>query len=448
MAISPPPAEVYRPRGRIRDLWAYRGREVLVAGPAGTGKSRGCLEKLDNLARLYPGMRGLICRKWRVTLTQSALVTMTRVLGPDQAERTFHHTDQEFRYANGSVIAVAGLDDSEKIRSSEYDCVYAQEATELEQDDWSMLLRGLRNNRMPYQQLMADCNPASPQHWLKVRCDVGTTHLIESRHEDNPILWDTATADWTPFGRTYIAGLDSLSGYLYQRLRLGLWVAAQGMYFTEFDPNLHLVSSFDPPEDWVRWVAVDYGFAHPFVALWFARERPAGRIVVYREVSAVGLRDEQQAQLILERSAGEAIQQVILDPSMFNARAEQNRPSIAQVYDAAGVRLMARGGIWPGQNNRKQGWAIVRRALAHGTRAAEERGVEVGDLPRLRIMRERCPNLIRNLPAMVHDVLDPEDLADKVGAVRTPDDEVDALRYGLAAEALPPRPDVRGLVFG
>jgi hypothetical protein len=50
-------------------------------------------------------------------------------------------------------------------------------------------------------------------------------------------------------------------------------------------------------------------------------------------------------------------------------------------------------------------------------------------------MGSRCPNLMRNLPAMVMDRLDPEDVADKIGHTRTPDDEVDALRYGLCAEA-------------
>lgn len=240
-----------------------------------------------------------------------------------------------------------------------------------------------------------------------------------------------------------------MTGYMRDRLFLGLRVAAEGMYFTEFDPRVHVYEAFDPPPDWTRWVSVDYGFAHPFVALWFARERPGGRIYVYREVSAEGLRDEQQAQLIVERSAGEHIAQVVLDPSMFNQRGEQNRPSIATVYAQAGVHRLATGGIVPGMNARKQGWAIVRRALAHGSNVAEQRQVDVEDLPRLRIMGSRCPNLIRNLPAMVCDPLDPEDLADKVGHQRTPDDEVDALRYGLCAEAQPvDSRQVRSLVFG
>jgi phage terminase large subunit len=118
---------------------------------------------------------------------------------------------------------------------------------------------------------------------------------------------------------------------------------------------LHVVDAFDIPAAWPRWISVDYGFAVPSCALWYARSPETRRIYVYREVYAAGLRDEQQAQLIVERSTGERIQQVVLDPSMFNARTEQQRPSIAQVYAQRGLASIVRQGIYPGMNSRKQG---------------------------------------------------------------------------------------------
>jgi hypothetical protein len=168
-------------------------------------------------------------------------------------------------------------------------------------------------------------------------------------------------------------------------------------------------------------------------------------VYVYREISAAGVRDEQQAQLIIDRSRDERVALTVLDPSMFNPRTESMRPSIAQVYAAAGVH-----NITPGFNARTQGWAVVRRALAHGELVATQRKVEADSLPRLKIMHQRCPNLVRNLPAMVMDPLDPEDVADKIGGTRTPDDEVDALRYGLCAEAQPYGSEeaVQRVVFG
>ena len=50
----------YMPLGAARQLMLCRDPEVLLSGPAGTGKSRASLEKLHLAAMRYPGMRGLI----------------------------------------------------------------------------------------------------------------------------------------------------------------------------------------------------------------------------------------------------------------------------------------------------------------------------------------------------------------------------------------------------
>jgi len=397
-----------------------REREVLVAGPAGTGKSRACLEKL-NLVAMQAPIRGAIVRKVRKTLSQAALVTFEEKVMPKPHPARFWTEDQEYRYGSGAVVAVCGLDDPEKIKSTEFDLIYVQEATELEQLDWELLVSRLRNGQLSYQQIIADCNPADPFHWIKQRCDRGECVLLDSRHEDNPLLYDHERGEWTEFGRRYLETLDTLTGYTYQRLRLGQWVAAEGMYFTEWNPEVHVVDSFEVPEEWPRWVGVDYGFASPWCCLWLTRDPETRVVYVYRERYGAGLRDEEQAQEILRASEGERLVAKVLDPSMFNSRSEQMRPSIAQVY--AGVL----GEVVAGMNNRRTGWSIVRGML--DTR--REGG------PRLRVMRGRAPNLERTVPAMVMDHLDPEDLADKVRGNKTEDHAVDALRYGLCAEAQP-----------
>ena len=65
----------FKPRGQAQALFGYRGDEVLMSGPAGTGKSRACLEKLHMCMLLNPGSRVLIVRKTAVSLTSTALVT-------------------------------------------------------------------------------------------------------------------------------------------------------------------------------------------------------------------------------------------------------------------------------------------------------------------------------------------------------------------------------------
>lgn len=427
-STADPETRPYRPFGACLEVFRRRDRELVIEGPADVGKSRACLEKLHAAMTKYPGARGAIVRKTRKSLTATAMQTYERFVAPSGAVRLWH--DEEYRYPNGSKVFLLGLDDPERLKSLEADMVYVQECSEIDQDDWEILTTRVtgRGAAMPYTQLLADLNPMHPGWWLYVREAAGKVAFLHARHEDNPTI--------TP---ERLAALDALTGYRYQRLRLGLRVAAEGMYFTEWNPERHVIDPFDIPEEWPRWISVDYGFAVPFCCLWLARNPETRRIYVYREVYAAGLRDEQQGELIVQRSKGERVEMAILDPSMFNLRTEQQRPSIAAVYAARGVSAISKQGIFPGMNSRKQGWAIVRRALAHAADTP----------PRLQVLRGHCPNLERTLPMMVHDALDPEDLADKVHGTRTEDDAVDALRYGLAQEAQPSPPSQpTSLIFG
>ena len=216
------PAHVYRPRGSAVTVLEARDPEVLASGPAGTGKSRACLEKLLLQALKYPGMRGIIVRKVGVTLATTALKTWREHVaveaiangvlwyyGGSSAE------PPQYRFANGSTILIGGMDKPSKIMSAEYDVAFVQEATELTVTDWEAISTRLRNGVMPYQQLTADCNPDVPTHWLKVRADQGRTRMIECRHEDNPLLYDEpepGTFTLTRTGAAYMARLDALTG--------------------------------------------------------------------------------------------------------------------------------------------------------------------------------------------------------------------------------------------
>lgn len=294
----------YHPRGAAAEAFACRAPEVLLSGPAGTGKSRGCLEKLHMMALLNPGMRGLIVRKTLASLGSTALVTWREHVVKEALEqgivKFYGGSPQEspqYKYANGSAIAVGGMDKATRIMSSEYDVVYVQEAIELTETDWEAITTRLRNGKVTFQQLIADCNPDTPTHWLKTRVDRGTTQMIHCRHEDNPILFnDDGTI--TERGADYISKLDQLTGVRYQRLRKGLWVAAEGLIYEEWNPAVHQVDPFIIPDSWTRWWTVDFGYTNPFVLQCWA-EDPDGRLYLYREIYKTKTLVEDHARNIL-----------------------------------------------------------------------------------------------------------------------------------------------------
>jgi hypothetical protein len=72
----------YLPRGAALELLRCKATEVVISGPAGTGKSLACLYKLHYCASEVSRVRALILRKTRESLTESALVTFERDVLP------------------------------------------------------------------------------------------------------------------------------------------------------------------------------------------------------------------------------------------------------------------------------------------------------------------------------------------------------------------------------
>lgn len=311
-----PPIEgqrLYIPYGAARALWTDKSPEVILDGPAGTGKSRGALEKVNALAIKYPASRGLILRKTLRSIRQSAMVTFETKVLPASAPIFFHGGDFEYRYPNGSVVVVGGLDRASKVMSTEYDYAYIMEATELTEDDYEAVTTRLRNGAMPYQQLFGDCNPSAPSHWLKKRADRGSLKMIASRHEDNPRLWDRGKGEWTEEGRRYIAILDALTGVRKERLRFGRWVGAEGVVFDAFDRRRNVVDRYDLPAAWTRIRVIDFGYANSFVCQWWAIHPATRQLILYRELVGVRRLVSEWARLIKQYSLGENILMTVTD---------------------------------------------------------------------------------------------------------------------------------------
>lgn len=293
----------YSPRGAALAALNSRAPEVLLSGPAGTGKSRAVLEKLHLLCLNNPGLRVLMVRQTLESLKTSAIVTYQRDVVPEALlDGTVSYyggsvrEPAQFRYVNGASIAMGGLDKPNKVMSTEWDVIYVQEAVEIEEDAWLALSSRLRNGRLSYQQLIADCNPDHPTHWLKLRCEAGRTLMLHSRHEDNPRYFN-ADGTMTEQGKGYMARLDALTGVRRLRLRDGIWAAAEGVIYEEFDPGIHVVDPFPIPESWQRLWSVDFGYVHPFVWQDWAID-PDGAMVLVREIFRTQTLVEDHARVI------------------------------------------------------------------------------------------------------------------------------------------------------
>lgn len=277
-----------------------------------THNTFGMMHKVHRLAWTYPGAQILLIRKSYAALVKSALVTLVNKVLPVYPD----HPDSKVSLYGGGVpkwldyepvgkfrsrIWLGGMDDPEKVLSSEYDFIAVPQAEELTLHDWEQLLGRCsgRAGNAPWHQIMGDCNPGPPNHWIMRR---ETLKVFYAEHTHNPTMFmrdnkgelvKNAHGNPTPTkgGESRIKILQSLTGLRYKRGYLGLWVGAEGQVYEDFDPSVHEVDWEDlpgwkngvPPYGWKLYRAIDFGYTHPFVCQWWAEDED-GRLYLYREI--------------------------------------------------------------------------------------------------------------------------------------------------------------------
>lgn len=234
------------------------------------------------------------------------------------------------------------MDDPGKALSSDRDFIYVNQAEELAADDWQVLTTRTtgRAGNAPFGQCFGDCNPSAPHHWIKNRPSLT---LLESRHEDNPTLWDGHA--WTEQGRRTLAALDALTGVRRERLRYGRWVSAEGTVY-QFDPRVHVIPREQlPPCSWAV-AGVDWGLRNPGVLSVFLIDGD-GRAYLAHEVYRTGRLIDWWVERALEARRRYPIEVFVCDPS---------EPAYIEAFVRAGLHAV------PGNN-----------AVAPGVQAVESR---------------------------------------------------------------------------
>lgn len=417
-------------RGAADRAQMITDRAWLLTGPAETGKTYAGLYRLDTLARTYPDQY-ILARKVRATMDSTVLTTWRRILALRGGVQTFGGEHPQFySYPNGARVWVVGFDNPDKILSGEFGGGYINQCEELDEDDFETLTTRVtgRGAATPYPMVFGDCNPGPEDHWIIQRRDAGALALLESKHEDNPTLHD-GTA-WTEQGRRALEVLDALTGARYWRLRMGIWVGAEGQHFEAWDEKKHVL---EPPYpaitgDWLIWGGLDYGFGHPWASGVLGLD-PAGRVHCMAEWGG-------RKTLIKDHVTGwlEMLARLGLHPSRVR-------------HISAGHDMWAAHG-GDDDETRADKWAkAVKKQLGYNAllldRATVDRvngatavmeGLGNGTL----LIWRQCTETIKAIPRMVTDPKNAEDVkkinADAKG--RGGDDYYDFLRYGVMGRPL------------
>jgi hypothetical protein len=231
---------------------------------------------------------------------------------------------------------------------------------------------------------------------------------IPSRVHDNQIL---LAKDPDYINRLHMVG----SPELVRAWLEGDFEIHEGSYFPEFSSK-HIISPFNIPKHWPKYMGYDWGYHSPFAAVWGAVSSgrtdggaevpyPKGSIIIYREIWGKGVDNVNQAERIAALSIGEN-PICAADPSIFK---NQGGPTIAdqlhRVFDKYKHPYFREA-----DNERVSGWSQIRQRLIAS--------------PPLLYIFATCPYLLETLPSMTIDKRKPEDM-DTTGN----DHGADALRY-------------------
>lgn len=321
--------DVYLPH-----LESYDKRINVFYGGAGSGKSYFVTQKLIFKFLKDPGRKGLVIRKVQNTLRDSIFAEFIKMLSAWQLldKCRVNKSHLEIELPNGSTFLFKGMDDPEKIKSiSDISDIVIEEATELNEADFSQLRKRLRSSK-PFNQIHLMFNPVSKSNWV-----YKTWFAEDSVVPENTMILHTTYKDNNFLKQAYIDDLESdkLTNYeLYEIYALGKFASLDKLVYTnvsieDFDYREILKSD----KDIEAYFGLDFGYtADPTAFVATLLDKKNKKIYIFDEFYERGLLNNEIANEIIKR--GYRKEKILADSAEPKSIAELKRLGLDRVVGA------------------------------------------------------------------------------------------------------------------
>lgn len=279
-------------RGPMLDFLRNHDHELMLCGGADMGKTwASCVKSFMLCAdKNRKGVHGCMVRKTFNSIQESGARTFNTITAGTGLRRYggTQHTEK-WVFPNGSELVCVGLDNPDKLLSSEWDFVQVIQSEQLSLSDWESIAHRCtgRGAVVAWPQVFGDCNPGGSRHWIRERAKAGKLTMLSATHKDNPALYDD-NGNILPEGKKRIGILEStLTGIRRKRLLEGIWATAEGAVFDTFDASVHVTTR--NPAEMVKWhLCEDEGYTNP-AAILLIGEDTDGRWHIFQEFYQSGI---------------------------------------------------------------------------------------------------------------------------------------------------------------
>lgn len=232
----------------------YAATEQVLAniGGARSTKSHSIGQLLIQRATNAPKRKIAVMRKTGPALKRTARRVILDLLKDYgyYKDKDFHRVDNTYDF-NGGFFDFLSLDDADKIKSTEYNDVWMEEADEFTWDDFITIKTRLSAPAAKYRnQAFLSFNPTDSNSWIREKLEqMPDVRFIHSTYRDNPFL----SQDYI---NTLLA-LKDIDPVYYQIFAEGEWGTLTDLIY-----NFQLVDKLPDAIDFAIY-GLDFGFNNP-----------------------------------------------------------------------------------------------------------------------------------------------------------------------------------------
>lgn len=313
----------------------------------------------------------------------------------------------------GHVLMLRNLDDPSKYLSSEFAMIGVEELTQNEEMKFHRLRSRLRWTGIPQPKFVAATNPGGRGHeWVK-RLWIDRQFSENEKEADLFRYVPALPTDNPHLAESYMLTLQSLPEKMRKAYLEGNWDIFEGMFFTEWDPEMHVCEPFEVPDTWPVVRGIDPSGRSGTTSSHLYALSDDGTVYVIDEHYKNGMDTDEHAKEIHHRGEGKDIKYTVIDSAAFSKLGLPE--SQAEIFERYGILDLVAA-----DKKRIPGWNVVHTYL---------RPDPITRQPKLKIFKN-CVNLRRTIPLAMHDESNPEDVASFwEGAEHL--DALDELRYVL-----------------